>query len=144
MRKVEAVIDIHADPGKVIHALIDPVDLANWWSVERCYVEPKKDGIYLLAWQVSENGFRYVSTGIITDYRPAECLRIEKMMYLNPDRSLLGPMSLEITAKKMTDHTRVFVCQDGYGESEDWSWYYDAVKNAWPIALEQLKKYLES
>lgn len=33
--------------------------------------------------------------------------------------------------------------QGNYQSGGDWDWYHDAVKLAWPAALEKLKNFLE-
>ena len=65
------------------------------------------------------------------------------MVYLNPEREILGPMTLTIQAEKNYGDTQVYLCQDGYQYGGDWDWYYEAVKEAWPELMEKLKTYLE-
>ena len=56
---------------------------------------------------------------------------------------MLGPMSLLITVDEGTRDSKLYICQEGYQEGGDWDWYYRAVLDAWPKALEQIKNYLE-
>lgn len=143
MRKVEAEILIQSSPARAIDAFMKPRHLKGWWSVEKCLVEPKKGGVYTLAWQVSEKGFGYVSTGAVEIFKPDRLLKVNNFVYMNPGKPLLGPMSLTVKAEAKEGGTLPSVCQDGYKEGEVWDWYYAAVSQAWPEVLKGLKEYLE-
>lgn len=60
-----------------------------------------------------------------------------------PERPFLGSMGLTVRAVKNDGLTNVYLCQDGYQEGDDWDWYYQAVKEAWPNVMQEFKKYLE-
>lgn len=143
MRKVELNISIDVLPEKVIMAFLDFQMLNKWWQVERSLIEKCIGGVYALAWQVTENGFGFVSTGIIKNYEPFSILEIEKLVYLNPEKMLLGPMSLTIKATENEGKTALYLCQDGYQSGGDWDWYYNAVNQAWPLVVKSLKEFLE-
>jgi uncharacterized protein YndB with AHSA1/START domain len=144
MRKVELTISIDVSPEKAIMAFLDSPMLNKWWQVERSLIEKRIGGVYTLAWQVTKNGFGYVSTGIIKNYEPLSILEIEKFVYMSPERTLLGPMSLTIKATESEGKTELYLCQDGYQSGDDWDWYYDAVSQAWPLVVKSLKEFLES
>ncbi|MCB0610795.1 MAG: SRPBCC domain-containing protein [Lewinellaceae bacterium] len=144
MKKVEVRTHIRATPEKVIRAFTDPRMLAAWWGVERALVEERPGGAYTLAWSISDKGFGYVTTGIVAEYDPGRMIRIDRLVYLNPERSFLGPMSLTVEAASAGDLTEVYLCQDGYRSGGDWDWYYEAVRTAWPAVVQTLKSYLES
>jgi hypothetical protein len=127
----------------VISAFTEQDMLRDWWSVERSLIEKKAGGLYVLAWNIGETGFGYISSGIIQTYDPAGELIIDNLVYMNPGRPLLGPMKLSIRAEEKNDQTGLVLCQDGYRQGEHWDWYYEAVKGAWPVVLEGLKGYLE-
>jgi len=143
MKKVEVTINIRAKPERIISAFTDAKKLLDWWGVERSLIETKPGGLYTLAWNISNKGFGYVSTGIISEYQRDQKLVIEKLVYLNPERSVLGPMKLIVEAKEKNDGSELYLCQDGYRESGDWDGYYEAVHQAWPVVAKELKKYLE-
>jgi uncharacterized protein YndB with AHSA1/START domain len=143
MKKVSASIEINSTASKVIDAFLQPDMLRDWWNVERCLIQPQSGGLYTLVWNVSNTGFGYVSSGIITIYQPGIMLVIEKLVYLNPEHPILGPMTLSIRAEQHENTTFMHLAQDGYREGSHWDWYYDAVKNAWPQMLQTLKAYLE-
>ncbi len=144
MRKVEVKINIRTSPEKVIAAFTNPDMLKEWWFVEKTIIEKKAGGLYTLTWNVTEKGFGYVSTGTIKSYIIDKELVIENFVYLNPIKPLLGPMTLSIKAQEKDGMTEVYLCQDGYQIGEDWDWYYEAVKVAWPDVMNTLKKYLET
>ena len=143
MRKVEVTIDIDTTPERLIQAFTDSNMLHDWWNVERTLIEKWSGGVYTLTWNITDNGFGYVSTGIIKHYEPSSILEIDHLVYLNPDRPLFGPMTLTIKAIEKEGKTELYLCQDGYQNGVDWNWYYDAVKQAWPIVVNTLKDYLE-
>ncbi len=143
MRKVEATILIHSSSDQIIKAFTDINMLHGWWNVERAFIEKHIGGVYTLIWSISEKGFGYVSTGIIKNYNADSVLEIDKLVYLNPEHQIYGPMSLIIKATKQNGITELYLCQDGYQNGEEWDWYYNVVKDAWPVVLQTLKNYLE-
>ena len=143
MKKVEVTTLIQATPETIISAFTQPDMLRDWWSVERTLIDKRTGGLYTLAWNVTDQGIGFVSTGIIREYQPDQVLVIENLVYLNPDRSFLGPMTLTVKTRVNGGKTEIYVCQDGYQEGPDWDWYYDAVRQAWPITVQTLKNYLE-
>ena len=143
MRKVEAGIQINVSPRKVFNAFIEYKMLSEWWGVQKMFVQEKDGGVYTLTWNNSHNGFGYVFSGIIAKYRPNELLQLEQVVYLNPERPILGPMSLLIKIDAGDDFSVLSVCQSGYREGKDWDWYYEAVKSSWPVVLNTIKQYLE-
>ena len=143
MKKVEVTTSINNSPANIIGAFMDPDMLREWWGVERSLIEKRPNGLYTLAWNIGEQGFGYVSSGIIKEYRPESSLIIENFVYMNPERPFLGPMALTIEAKDKGGKTELYLCQDGYREGEDWDWYYNAVKQAWPAVVQNLKDFLE-
>ena len=80
---------------------------------------------------------------MIKNYEPGKIIEITNFVYLNPEHSIPCPMNLLIKTMKKENGTELFLCQDGYQDGADWDWYYKAVKQAWPLALQTLKKYLE-
>ena len=144
MRLVAASIEINARPEKILPAFLNQEHLKAWWAVERSLIEPKAGGVYTLAWNISEQGIKHITTGVIDELIPGEYLMVKNFVYLNPEKKILGPMELEIDLIETGDKlTKVGVVQSGYKYGGDWDWYYDAVLKAWPQALELLKNYLE-
>lgn len=146
MRKVEVNIEIAVPPATVIRAFTDKEMLSGWWGVERSFIEPREGGTYLVAWEVSEKGFRYVTSGVIRRYQSNGLLEIDNLTYLNPERPILGGLSLIVQALPSATGASVYLRQDGYfdaGHDAHWDWYYDVVKDAWPKVMQTLKTYLE-
>lgn len=144
MRKVEVITDIQSTPGKIISAFTEPDRLKDWWGVERTLIEKKVGGLYTLAWNISDDAIGFVSTGIISEYHPQNSLVIEKFVYLNPNKPFLGPMTLTIKVTEKDNASELYLCQDGYQHGADWDWYYEAVKQAWPVVVKTLKNYLRN
>jgi uncharacterized protein YndB with AHSA1/START domain len=145
MKKVEVTIDINVSPDIVMSAFTDIGMLKGWWDVERALIGKSPGGAYILTWNVSIAGFGFVSTGIIREYNSMSTLVIDNYTYLNPTKSILGPMTLTIKVQKKDDKlSTLYLCQDGYQQGGDWDWYYEAVTHAWPIVVKRLKSYLEN
>lgn len=142
-KKVSASIRLAVTPDLAIKAFVNSELLKAWWGVEQSLIVLEPGGIFTLAWNVSINGFKYVTTGIIQSYSPGSILRLENMQYLNPDIPILGPMELSIEAESLIEGCELNVMQSGYQSGKDWDWYYDAVVEAWPMALQSLKSTLE-
>lgn len=143
MRKVEAATDIKTTPAAIISAFTDPEMLRDWWNVERALVDARLGGVYALAWNITDKGFGFVSTGIIKNYHHHHTLIIDNFVYMNPGKTFLGPMTLTIKAKEKEGLAELYLCQEGYQSGPDWDWYYEAVKSAWPTVVQTLKEYLE-
>jgi hypothetical protein len=144
LRKVETALSIKTKPQVILDAFLKADLLKEWWGVERCLVEPEIGGVYTLAWGISDNGFNYLMTGIIQKYIKKSKLKIENLVYLNPEKKILGPMTLSIDLLDKGGECVIILKQDGYESGDDWDWYYDAVKKAWPETLLGLKNYLEN
>lgn len=143
MKKVEVTIDINSEQKTIISAFTDTDKLRDWWNVEQTLINKKVGGLYTLTWNISDKGFGYVSTGTIKEYHPDKILVVENLVYLSPNKPFLGPMTLTIKTKEKDDIAELYLCQDGYQSGADWDWYYEAVKQAWPVVLQTLKSYLE-
>jgi hypothetical protein len=145
MRTVDCNIEIKVSPEKIISAFTDEQLLQGWWGVEKTLIELKPGGIYTLAWAISEQGIKYISSGIIKEYEPSGLLHIEKYIYLNTERSFLGPQELRLEVINSGNDSLLKLTQGPYPENlnSDWDWFYDAVVNAWPQVLLVLKKFLE-
>jgi uncharacterized protein YndB with AHSA1/START domain len=144
-RQVEANITIQADPKDVLKAFTDAQELQHWWGVERCFIELKQKGNYTLTWDISERGFRYVFTGIIKNHIPNEFLHLQQILYLNPERPILGPFELKVSVVSQENGSRLNVKQGPYpkNKGEHMEWYYESVTKAWPEVLKTIKAHIE-
>lgn len=144
MRKVESRILVNTSPENIIRAFTHHDLLTRWWKVEKSFIQPRVGGGYTLVWGVSSHGFKYIMTGIIKDYSEDSLLHIDNLTYLTPERSILAPMSLIVKATRINGNSELYLCQDGYQSGSDWDWYYNAVRTAWPLVLEDLRNFLET
>lgn len=142
-RNVDTSLIIKSTSEDLIDAFVNPRTLKQWWLVEKSLIEPKVGGAYTLIWNINANGVGYVMSGSILAFNPKSQLIITNLVYINPQRPVLGPMTLTVEASTEEGLTKLYICQDGYGKGEDWDWYYDAVKKAWPLAIDNLKQYIE-
>ncbi|WP_298760459.1 SRPBCC domain-containing protein [uncultured Psychroserpens sp.] len=144
MRKVKVSVIIKTKPEVIINAFTELEMLNNWWGVERVLIDKKIGGVYILAWNISDQSIGFVTAGKIKEYRYGELLVIDNLVNLNPEKPFFGPMLLTIETKILENNlTELNLCQDGYQYGKDWDWYYRAVKKAWPEVLKNLQNYLE-
>lgn len=146
MKVVDCRIEINASHEKIIQAFTNEQMLKSWWGVEKSFIELKPGGIYTLAWFVSENGVRYISTGVIKEYIPGKKLHAGDYMYLSTERPFLGPLNLIVEVSATANGSVLHLQQGPYPENkgEDWDWYYEIVKDTWPKVMLTLKQYLET
>lgn len=146
MKNVTVTLVIAVAPQQAIRAFTDEKMLREWWGVERCLVEPRVGGLYTLLWGVSDQGIRYVSTGVIKNYEPGSLLEVGDYLYLNAERPPLGPLELKVSAEPAPGGCILTISQGPYpeGRGEHWDWYFDAVHAAWPQVIQGIKTYLES
>jgi uncharacterized protein YndB with AHSA1/START domain len=143
MRKVEVIENIKAKPEAVIAAFTDAEMLREWWGVQRTFIDKRPGGLYLLAWNISDQGFGFISTGTIKEYQDDTAFTVDNFVYLHPDKPILGCMTLTVKVREKNNETELYLCQDGYQNGTEWDWYYEAVKQAWPTVIKTLKNYLE-
>ena len=143
MKAVETTLHVATTPQKVLQAFLQLEAMQKWWGVERGLVEPREGGVWALAWERSEQGFKYVITGRINSLQPSRQVVITEMLYFNPERPVLGPMSLTITAAPAGEGCDLTIRQDGYRDGPDWDWYYKVVSWAWPEVAKDIKSFLE-
>jgi hypothetical protein len=143
MRKVETSILINQPASKIFDAFTDPNQLKVWWKVEKSRIEKKQGGLYSLAWGITENGFRYIYSGIITVYQPFRELFIDHFVYFNPDVGILGPTWFSILLEETNHSTALHQVLGGYQTGNEWDWFYHSVTDASPKILQMLKNFLE-
>lgn len=145
MRTVDCYIEINTTTEKIIRAFTDPAMLKGWWDVEKTFIELKNGGVYTLAWGISGQGIKYISTGVIKEYVAGKKLHIGDYMYLGAERPFLGPLNLIVEAEQSGNCSILHLQQGPYpeGKGEHWDWYYEVVNEAWPKVLLTLKNYLK-
>lgn len=145
IRNVQVECLVQTPPPQVIAAFLEREALQAWWHVERAFVEPHVGGVYALAWGITDRGFGYVTTAIVSALDPAGLLRLDHYTYFHPDRAILGPMVLTIEATPHDEGgSRMRVTQEGYQDGADWDWYYEAVREAWPRVGQDIVRYLNA
>ncbi|MBI2956309.1 MAG: SRPBCC domain-containing protein [Acidobacteria bacterium] len=99
-RQVSASTQIRARAGRVFSAFLEPELLQQWWGPRRALVEPRKGGVWALAWGDSAQGYQYVVSGVIRSLLPERRLLIDPLVYFNAERAVLGPMRLSIALRE--------------------------------------------
>jgi uncharacterized protein YndB with AHSA1/START domain len=142
-RKVSRSAQIQASAERVLQAFLDVEQLKQWWGSSQGLVEARKGGVWTLAWGEPGQGYSYLVSGVVKSLLPGRRVRIEPLLYFNPERTPLGPMGLTILVREKEGRTRISVRQEGFGEGPDWDWYFEAVAGGWKEALGNLKRLLE-
>jgi len=142
-RKVARSIQIRAEPRRILEAILVAGQLKQWWGASDALVDARKGGLWTLGWKETSGGYKYAVSGVIKSLLPAKRLRIEPLVYLNAERTILGPMRLSVSLREKEGRTRVNIRQDGFGQGTEWDWYYQAVRSGWVDALRNLKQFLE-
>lgn len=121
MKTAECSIEVKTNAGKIIQAFTDEKMLKNWWGVEKTFIELKPGGVYCIAWFVSVDGIKYISTGIIREYDTKSKLHVGDYMYLSPERPFLGPLNLMVGATETRNGGLLQLQQGPYpeGRGED-------------------------
>jgi len=140
---IQSEIVINSSPDKILNALLEFDHLREWWGVDKCFIEKKDGGLYTLAWMPTEDGYKYVSTGQIKVYAKKSHLHLEKMLYLNYLKPILGPFTITYDLEKSKDKTKLIVKQNGFKKEPDYQWLYEVSKDGWSESLILLKSYLE-
>jgi hypothetical protein len=144
LRSVSAEIEIFREPEDVLDQFLNVDGMCHWWGAERGLIVPEVNGAWAMAWSVSEAGFSYVSSGVISEYVPGKSLTISNYISFNPAHPLFGPMSLNIQCARSSSGTLLKLVQNAYQSGPSWDWYYEATVECWPMVLRDLKRYLES
>ncbi len=141
-RTVEATMSISTSPENVLEAFLDEGDLKAWWKVSRTLVEQREGGIWSITWDNwGEEKTHHAWTGVIEELT-ADRLVIGKLVMMEPDMPLLGPMQLEINVKPAEGGTSVTVSHRGYQYGDHWDKIYDMVVNGWDHVLDDLETWV--
>lgn len=140
---IQSEIRIKANPELILEALLEKKHLTEWWGVDKSFIEKKDGGLYALAWMASKDGYKYVSTGQIKFYSKKSHLHLEKMLYLNYEKPILGPFNIKYDIQKFNEYSILSVKQDGFKKESDYQWLYEVSKEGWAQALVLLKTYIE-
>lgn len=150
MREFTHSLTIQAPPAAVLDAFFDPEALASWWHVTRSLCVPRPLGVYAVEWVPTEwrdevlgrlgGAFR----GTVIEFKAGREFFIADAYWLPPDGEPIGPMVLEATCTLLGDRTVLKVRQSGWESAPRWSRYYDLIATGFTLALEEMKRYVES
>jgi len=143
-RAVRAEIQIGVRALAVTRALTEFERLKEWWGVDRVLIDERADGPWTLTWLPTDaEPARGVLCGTIRSLRHSSHLHVQRLVFISPDRPILGPFSLTFEARERGTSTQLSVVQEGFGAGDDWDWYRSLVADSWPRDLEALRTCLE-
>jgi uncharacterized protein YndB with AHSA1/START domain len=150
MREFTHRLSLEASPAAVLDAFFDPDALAAWWRVTRSLCNPRPLGGYSLEWESTEwqddtlgrlgGAFR----GTVIEFKKGREFFVADAYWLPPDGEPIGPMALEARCSLRGYQTILDVRQSGWEDSKRWSRYYEILSTGFPLALDELKAYVES
>ena len=150
MREFAHSLVIDAPPDAVLAAFFDADALASWWHATRSLCVPRSLGSYALEWDPTEwrdellgrlgGAFR----GTVIDFVEGREFFVADAYWLPPDGDPIGPMALHASCSRDGDRTVLHVRQSGWEESRRWSRYYEVIGAGLTLALDRLKKYVET
>lgn len=142
-RMVETTRVISASPRQVMDAFLNDDDLKAWWKVSRSLVERKKGGIWSITWDDwSEDKTQHAWIGEIDELSPDRLL-ISRLLMIEPDMPLFGPMQLEIKVKAVDGGTELTVSHRGYRYGDNWDKIYQLVVNGWDHVLGDMEIWFQ-
>ena len=150
MREFDHSVAIAATPARVLDAFFNEADLSAWWHVSRSLCHARSFGNYAVEWPPTEwaddvlgrwgGAFR----GTVIDFKPGKEFFIADAYWLPPDGEPIGPMAFEATCSLVSGRTVLHIRQSGFEHSDRWTRYYDVISTGLMVALEELKKHVES
>jgi len=143
LRFIQSEIRIRATVKEILDALLELKHLKEWWGIDDGLIEKKDGGLYTVTWLKSKDGIKFISTGRIKLYDKTSHLHLEDMVYINSERPLLGPFTIQYNVVEHKSYSILKVKQGGFEKGPKHEWYYSATQEGWPQALVMLKNYLE-
>ncbi|MBT8231643.1 MAG: SRPBCC domain-containing protein [Saprospiraceae bacterium] len=142
-RSITSQVRIRRSPKDIIDALVNLDKLKEWWGVDSGLIQKKDGGLYTLTWMRNEDGIKFISSGQINLYNFRSHLYLEKVVYLNYQKPILGPFTIKYDVTEKDTYSLLTVVQGGFEKGGVWDWYFDATSEGWGQALSMLKMYLE-
>ena len=140
-RSVDTDVVISATPEKVLQAFLNDDDLKAWWRASRSLVEPEAGGVWSITWDDwGPEKTQHAWSGVIEEMTPNR-LVIGRLVMIEPDMPLLGPMQLEITVKPAEGGTLLSLSHHGYRYGEHWDTMYDLVVQGWDHVLHDMQAW---
>ncbi len=148
----ERTVTIDAPAERVIAAFFDPVDLMNWWQVERSVTVPRSLGAYAVEWKTTTFADEVLGPlggvfhGSVVEYEPGVEFFVADAYWQPPVGEPIGPMALEVRCRPSRGGavTELTVRQSGENAGARWSRYFIIVAAGWERALADLKMYLSN
>lgn len=140
-RTVETTKIVSASPDEVLEAFLDDGDLRAWWKVSRSLVEAKEGGIWSVTWDDwGEEKTQHAWIGEIAELTPNRIV-IARLLMIEPDMPLFGPLQLEIKVAPVDGGTSLTVSHSGYGYGDHWDRIYELVVNGWDHVLGDMQTW---
>lgn len=150
MRQFTHTLSVSAPPEAVLDAFFSHDALAAWWRVARSLCTPRPLGGYAVEWDASAwqddtlGGLGGTFRGTVIEYRRGREFFVADAYWLPPDGDPIGPMALEVRCSANGPRTQLDVRQSGWEDTRRWTRYYEILGATFPLALDELKIYVEN
>ena len=149
MRELTQTLTIGAPAAVVLDAFFDPDALEVWWQARRSLCTPRMLGCYAVEWATQGSRDELLGPlggvfhGTIVDWRAGREVLVGDAYWLPTMGDPIGPMALEIRCTALEGGTALSLRQSGWDNSPRWTRYYEILERSLPVALGELKRYLE-
>ena len=143
-------LTIDAPPAVVLDAFFNHDALASWWHVTRSLCVPRPLGVYAVEWDATEwrddvlGRLGGAFKGTVIEFKAGREFFVADAYWLPPDGEPIGPMAFEATCSLVSGRTVLQIRQSGFEHSDRWTRYYDVISTGLTVALEELKRHVES
>jgi len=150
MKEFTHSLTIDAPPAPVLDAFFNHDALSVWWNVKRSLCVARPLGVYAVEWETTEWRDEVLGRlggsfkGTVIEFKPEREFFVADAYWLPPDGDPIGPMALEARCSVVSGRTVLHLRQSGFEDTTRWTRYYDVISTGWAVALEALKKYVES
>jgi len=149
MRELTQTLTIAAPPAIVLEAFFDGDALAAWWQAKRSLCTPRLLGCYAVEWETPGSRDELlgplggVFRGTVIDWVAGREALVADAYWLPAIGDPIGPMALEIRCITGDNGTVLSLRQSGWDNNPRWTRYYEILERSLPLALGELKRYLE-
>ncbi len=109
-------LEFASSPEQLIHLLITPSSIRQWWGAARAIVIPERGGIWAAAWGEDEDKPDYITVATIRSLEPPYRLVLADYRYFAPSEALpfTAEFVTEFAVLRIKGGGTLQVTQDGF------------------------------